>query len=95
MSAISPVASTDGDGRLFWHYPVPGVTNPTLDLDAGELVHIVGHVDDPAATTCLMQAEEESQVDAASRFAARDPAADIALCRLRFVVTDVTVAAEN
>jgi hypothetical protein len=82
MSFISPVASGDGDGRLFLHFPAPGVTNPTVELDAGQLVRIVGHFDDPAAETCVMEADTVT---------ADDPAAAIARCRARFAVTEVDV----
>lgn len=82
MSYISPVASSDGDGRLFLHYPAPGVTNPTLDLDAGQLVRIVGHFDDPAAATCVMEPDP---------LTAGDAGADVARCRVRFAVSEVRV----
>jgi hypothetical protein len=82
MSFISPVASSDGDGLLFLHYPAPGVTNPTLELNAGQLVRIVGHFDDPAAETCVMQADTVT---------AGDAAAAVARCRARFAVTGVEV----
>jgi hypothetical protein len=80
MSFISPVASSDGDGRLFLHFPAPGVTNPTLELNAGQRVRIVGHFDDPAAKTCVIEADTVT---------AADPAAGIARCRARFAVTEV------
>jgi hypothetical protein len=82
MSFISPVASSDGNGRLFLHYPAPGVTNPTVDLSAGQQVRIVGHFDDPAAATCVTEGDAVT---------ASDAAADVARCRVRFVVTEVRV----
>jgi hypothetical protein len=88
MSFISPARTSDGDGRLFLHYPAPGVLNPTLEMGAGEPVRIEGHFDDRAATTCrLVAIEEESP--SATGLAQPDPRAEIARCRLRFVVTDV------
>jgi hypothetical protein len=82
MSYISPVASSDGDGRLFLHFPAPGVTNPTQDLDAGQSVRIVGHFDDSAAANCVMEPDAVT---------GDDPAADVARCRVRFAVTEVTL----
>jgi hypothetical protein len=90
MSFISPVATSDGDGQLFLHYPAPGVTNPTLEVSAGQAVRIRGHFDDAAATDCVMEGTDET-AETAAYGAARDPIADVAQCRLRFVVTEVSV----
>jgi hypothetical protein len=89
MSFISPARTSDGDGRLFLHYPAPGVINPTLDIGAGEPVRIEGHFDDASATTCRMEAASEAEYPTATGFAPTDPGADVAQCRLRFVVTEV------
>jgi hypothetical protein len=95
MSYISPVGSTDGDGRLFLHYPASGVVNPTLELDAGQRVRIVGHFDDPASRTCTIMPDEEANSEPNLGTSAVDEAADVAQCRLRFVVTDVIVEPTN
>jgi hypothetical protein len=89
MSFISPTRSSDGDGRLFLHYPAPGVINPTLEIGAGAPVRIVGHFDDDAAASCRIEAAHEADSPPALRLSAADQQADVALCRLRFVVTAV------
>jgi hypothetical protein len=91
MSVISPHATSDGNGQLFWHYPVPGVINPTVELEAGRLVRIVGRFDHPSAATCAMEAADERDQDPALLRAPTDAAADVAQCRLRFAVSEVVV----
>lgn len=91
MSYISPVAATDGAGLLFLHYPAPGVTNPTLELDAAQHVRITGHFDDPAAQGCSISPDDEPEI----AMTARDAIADVAVCRMRFVVTEVVVDPTN
>ena len=79
-----------GDQPLFLHHPAPGVTNPTLTFDDRQQVRIVGHYDDPAAMECVIEPDplEPDSVD--RNWSADDPAADVAVCRMRFVVTEVT-----
>lgn len=78
-----------GDQPLFLHYPAPGVTNPTLTYNDGQQVRIVGHYDDPAAVECVIESADPPRLDGRT-FEASDPAADVAVCRMRFVVTEVT-----
>jgi hypothetical protein len=78
------------DPPLLLHYPAPGVTNPTLTYDDGQLVRIVGHYDDPAASECVIEPAEPPREDGRI-FEASDPAADAAVCRMRYVVTEVAV----
>jgi hypothetical protein len=87
MSFISPAPATAVDRPMFLHYPVPGIPNPTLSYTDGQLVRIVGHYDDPAAAGCII---EPIGLPEAPTYGASDPAADVAECRLRFVVTEVT-----
>ena len=87
MSFISPVG--DSSDELFIHYPALGVTNPTLELNHGQRVRIQGHFDDPAAMSCV--AEYPDEADTTQSTSARDAAADVAQCRMRFVVTEVTL----
>ena len=89
MSFISPVEGSSDD--LFLHYPSPGTTNPTLELNEGQRVRIRGHFDDPAAMSCVMEYADEADRDPSASLVARDSAADVAQCRLRFVVVEVTV----
>ena len=89
MSYISPVEGSNDE--TFLHFPAPGVVNPTLEFDDGQSVQIQGHFDDPAAGSCVMEDTMETEMDPASTLSARDAAADVARCRTRFVVTDVTV----
>lgn len=79
-----------GDQPLFLHYPAPGVTNPTLTYDDGQQVRIVGHYDDPAAMGCVIEPDPSDPAVAEPTWSATDPAADVAVCRMRFVVTEVT-----
>jgi hypothetical protein len=79
-----------GDQPLFLHYPAPGVTNPTLTYEDGQRVRIVGHYDDPAAMGCVIEPDPSDPAFAAGDWSASDPAADVAVCRMRFVVTEVT-----
>jgi hypothetical protein len=79
-----------GDQPLFLHYPGPGVTNPTLTYEDGQQVRIVGHYDDPAATDCVIEPDPNEPALADRNVSASDPAADVAVCRMRFVVTEVT-----
>ena len=88
MSYISPAPPTENDRQLFLHYPAPGVPNPTLSYSDEQFVRIVGHYDDPAAAGCVIEPDELDP--GAPPFGASDPAADVAECRLRFVVTEVT-----
>ena len=88
MSFISPTPPSETDRQAFLHYPAPGVPNPTLSYSDGQLVRIVGHYDDAAAAGCIIEPVEVSP--GAPSFGASDPAADVAECRLRFVVTEVT-----
>jgi hypothetical protein len=78
-----------GDQPMFLHYPAPGVTNPTLIYNDGQHVRIVGHYDDPAAVECVIEFADSSRLDGRT-FEASDPAADVAMCRMRFVVIEVT-----
>jgi hypothetical protein len=79
-----------GDQPLFLHYPAPSVTNPTLTCDDGQEVQIVGHYDDPAAVECVIEPADPPSLDGRT-VEASDPAADVALCRMLFVVTEVTL----
>ena len=88
MSYISPAPPTENDRQVFLHYPAPGVPNPTLSYSDEQFVRIVGHYDDPAAAGCVIEPDELDP--GAPPFGASDPAADVAECRLRFVVTEVT-----
>lgn len=89
MSFISPAPLSERPTRqLFLHYPAPGVPNPTLSYSDEQLVRIVGHYDDPAAAGCVIEPDELDPN--APSYGASDPAADVAECRLRFVVTEVT-----
>ncbi len=88
MSFISPAPPGENDRQLFVHYPVPGVPNPTLSYSDEQLVRIVGHYDHPDAAGCIIEPVE--LVPGAPLFGASDAAADVAECRLRFVVTEVT-----
>jgi hypothetical protein len=91
MSYIRSTATPPmGDPQLFSHYPAPGVTNPTLSYSDGQHVRIVGHYDDPAAVACVIEYADAPGLDART-VEAQDRAADVAVCRMRFVVTDVTV----
>ena len=85
----TPTASM-GDQPLFLHYPAPGVTNPTLTYEDGQQIRIVGHYDDPAAMGCVIEPDPTDPAFADSTWSASDPAADVAVCRMRFVVTEVT-----
>ena len=88
MSFISPAPPNEADRQTFLHYPAPGVPNPSLSYSDEQLVRIVGHYDDPAAAGCMI---ELVVLDPdAPLFGASDAAADVAECRLRFVVTEVT-----
>jgi len=78
-----------GDQPLFLHYPAPGVINPTLTYDDTQRVWIVGHYDDPVATECVIEPADPPREDG-RMFVASDLAADVAECRMRFVVTEVT-----
>ena len=78
-----------GDQPLFLHYPAPGVTNPTLTSNDGQHVRIAGHYDDPAARGCVIEPADPPRLDGRT-FEASDPTADVAVCRMRFVVTEVT-----
>jgi hypothetical protein len=94
MSFISPAPLGTIDRPAFLHYPVPGITNPTLTFSDDQIVRIVGHYDDAAAAGCVIEpAEPAEALDPGSPLygAASDPAADVAVCRLRFVVTEVMV----
>jgi hypothetical protein len=88
MSFISPAPLGTIDRPTFLHYPAPGVTNPTLTFSDDQVVRIVGHYDDPAAAGCVIEPADEADPGSPG-FEASDPAADVAVCRLRFVVTDV------
>ena len=90
MSFISPVEGSNDE--LFLHYPSPGIVNPTLELNDGQGVRIRGHFDDPSATTCTMEYAGGAAIYPSASLYAGDAAADVAQCRLRFVVTEVTVA---
>lgn len=79
-----------GDQPIFLHYPAPGVTNPTLTYDDNQRVRIVGHYDDPAASECVIEPTDPLRADGRV-FEASDPAADRAVCRMRYVVTEVTL----
>lgn len=61
--------------------PASGVTMP----ERGQAVEVVGHFDDPAASLC---AEGTQALD-------EDPAVTVFRCRLQFVPTSVTAAAES
>ena len=76
------------DPPLFLHYPAPGVANPTLTYDDGQTVRIVGHYDDPAAQECVIEPADSPGTD--RKVSATDRKADVAVCRMRFVVTEVT-----
>lgn len=89
MSFISPVRGSND--AIFLHYPAPGVTNPTLELSEGQGVRIRGHFDDLAARNCVMEYAGGAAFDPSASIAPWDAAADVALCRMRFVVTKVTV----
>lgn len=89
MSFISAVEGSND--RVFLHYPSPGTINPTLELNEGQGVRIRGHFDDPAAMSCVMEYADEAEMDPGASLFARDAVADVAQCRLRFVVTEVTV----
>jgi hypothetical protein len=89
MSFISPVEGSND--ALFLHFPRPGTVNPTLELHEGQAVRIRGHFDDPAALSCTMEYADEAEMDPVASLYARDAAADVAQCRLRFVVAEVTV----
>jgi hypothetical protein len=78
-----------GDQPLFLHYPAPGVTNPTLTYNDGQHVRIVGHYDDQASVQCVIEFADPARLDGRT-FEANDSAADVAVCRMRFVVTEVT-----
>ena len=79
-----------GDQPLFLHYPAPGVTNPTLTFDDGQQVRIAGHYDDPAAMGCLIEPDPSEPAFVDRNWSADDAAADVAVCRMRFVVMKVT-----
>ena len=89
MSFISPAPLGTIDRPTFLHFSAPGVQNPTLTFQDDQTVRIVGHYDDPAAAGCIIEPAEEPDAGSPG-FAATDPAADVAVCRLRFVVTEVT-----
>lgn len=90
MSFISPDPLGTIDRPAYLHYPAPGVTNPTLTFGDDDIVRITGHYDDPAAADCVIEPADEPD-PGEPLFAASDPAADVAVCRLRFVVTEVTL----
>jgi hypothetical protein len=90
MSYIRSTPGPSVDPPLLLYYPAPGVTNPTLTYDDGQLVRIVGHYDDPAATGCVIEPADAPREDGRV-FETSDPAADVAVCRMRFVVTEVTM----
>ena len=79
-----------GDQPIFVHYPAPGVTNPSLTYGDNQRVRIVGHYDDPAASACVIEPDPNEPAFADRNIAASDPAADVAVCRMRFVVSEVT-----
>jgi len=84
---ISPAPFETADRQVFMYVPAPGVTNPTLTYSDDQVVRIVGHYDDDAAAGCVIP--EPADIDASAMIRAGDPAADVAACRLRFVVTEV------
>lgn len=88
MSFISPAPLGTIDRPTFLHYPAPGVTNPTLTFSDDQVVRIVGHYDDAAAAGCVIEPADDLDPGSPG-YAASDPAADVAVCRLRFVVTEV------
>lgn len=65
------------------------MTNPTLTYNDGQHVRIVGHYDDPSAVECVIESADPPGLDGRT-FEANDSAADVAVCRMRFVVTEVT-----
>ncbi len=90
---MSVISSTSppllGDQPLLIHYPAPGVANPTLTYSDGQQVRIVGHYDDEAAADCAIEPADDTGPNGRT-IEASDPAADVAVCRMRFVVTEVT-----
>lgn len=88
MSFTSPAPLGTIDRPTFLLYPAPGVTNPTLTFADEQVVRIVGHYDDAAAAGCVIEPAEDLD-PGLPLSAASDPAADVAVCRLRFVVTKV------
>ena len=64
-------------------------TYPTLTYNDGQQVRIVGHYDVPAAVECAIEFADPRRPDGRT-FEAYDSAADVAACRMHFVVTEVT-----
>lgn len=93
MSFVS--AEQGSNDHLFLHYPAPGVINPTLELSDGQAVRIRGHFDDTAAVGCVMEYDTAAEVEPSGTITAWDVAADMAQCRMRFVVTGVTVVPQR
>jgi hypothetical protein len=80
----TPLAGTDLNNPRFAVYFAEGVQAPDLPPGSTEVYHevrLVGHFDDPASATCLVQAPEATEPE---------PADQVELyCRTHFVVTEI------